>query len=393
MHLCVVAGTFHPETGGPPTYLYHLLPELIKRGHTLEVITYTNAPHGGYDGGSYPYPIYRVSRQQPIVARLMTLTWQVVRAAQRSDVIFVSEYGLPAALAGKILGKPIVLKSVGDFAWEFSTRHGLLPANMSIDQFQVGRHLLWVRWLQSLRSWYTRAARTVIVPSRYIGRLVSGWGVTNNRIRLIYNAINLNEFATLPNRNTTRTHLDLPHQDPLILCVARLTPWKGIAGVINALPIIHRVVPNTHLIIIGDGQARAYLETLAAEKMGDKMGLVHFLGEQPPERVRKYMRSADVFVLFSTYEGLPHTILEAMATETPVIASDVGGNVEVIEHERTGLLVHPEDVDELAGAVSQLLINPSIGSKLARDALASLSEFSWEILVDDTERVLYEAIT
>ena len=105
------------------------------------------------------------------------------------------------------------------------------------------------------------------------------------------------------------------------------------------------------------------------------------------------MRSADVFVLFSTYEGLPHTILEAMATETPVIASDVGGNVEVIEHERTGLLVHPEDVDELAGAVSHLLINPSIGSKLARDALASLSEFSWEILVDDTERVLYEAIT
>ena len=82
--------------------------------------------------------------------------------------------------------------------------------------------------------------------------------------------------------------------------------------------------------------------------------------------------------------------LLAMASETPVIASQVGGNVEVIEHECTGLLVPPEDIAALSSAICQLLSNQSIRQKLASTALASLGRFSWEKLVDDTESVLYE---
>lgn len=386
MHICVVAGTFHPETGGPPTYLYYLLPELIRRGHTLEVITYTDSPHSSSEDKTYPYPVYRVSRQKPILLRLLTLTLRILRAGRRADVIFVSDYGLPAAIAGKTLHKPIVFKNVGDFAWEFSCRHGWLQSNISIDRFQTGKHALRVRLLQGLRSWYSQAATAVIVPSRYVERLVLKWGVDSNKTRLIYNALDLSEFGSLPDRATARTHLGLSPNVPLLLTVARLTPWKGIAGIIRALSQVRRIIPETQLLIVGDGQERPELEDIAS----DHRGAVHFLGMQPLEQVRKYIRAADAFVLFSTYEGLPHTLLEAMASETPVIASKVGGNVEVIEHECTGLLVPPEDIDALSSAICQLLSNQSIRQKFASAALDSLGRFSWEKLVDDTESVLCE---
>ena len=95
MHILVVTGTFHPEAGGPPTYLYHLLPELVARGHMLSVVTFgdSDSPH------SYPYPVTRISRQQSIPRRLLTMTREVLRQGRAADLLFVSDYGLPGALA------------------------------------------------------------------------------------------------------------------------------------------------------------------------------------------------------------------------------------------------------------------------------------------------------
>ncbi|MBI3362126.1 MAG: glycosyltransferase, partial [Chloroflexi bacterium] len=132
MRLCVVSGTFHPEPGGPPTYLYHLLPELVRRGHGVNVITYGDetAPVE-----TYPYPVTRIARRAPIPLRVAEMTLRALAAARRADAIFVSDYGLPPALANVLARKPMVLKNVGDFAWEFSTRHGWIAADETIDEF------------------------------------------------------------------------------------------------------------------------------------------------------------------------------------------------------------------------------------------------------------------
>src|SRR5512134_3585624 len=115
MRLCVVSGTFHPEPGGPGTFLAHLLPALQARGHAVEVVTYgeANAPD------DYSYPVTRISRRQPIPLRLLAFARAVWRAGRRADVFFVSDYGLPVALANRLVRRPILLKNVGDFAWEF----------------------------------------------------------------------------------------------------------------------------------------------------------------------------------------------------------------------------------------------------------------------------------
>ncbi len=386
MRLCVVAGSFHPEIGGPSTYLHRLIPALIERGHNVTVVTYTDAGHSGRDG-NFSYPVYRVSRRWPLPLRLLMFRWRVLLEARTVDLFFVSDYGLPVALANLILRKPMVLKNVSDFAWEFSTRHGWLPPGESIDEFQLRRHGWRVRMLQRLRAWYVRAASVVIVPSGYIGALVAGWGVAVERTRVIRNALDERQFASLPEQAAARALCGLPATDPLLLTAARLAPWKGIAGIIRALPRVQRRFPDARLLIAGDGPERAELQALATRHKD----AVQFLGMQSQQRVHHLMRAADVFVLFSTYEGLPHTVLEAMTCRTPVVASAVGGTVEVVTDGRTGLLVPIGDEEALGAAICRVLKEPDFGRALADRAHGKLGRFSWEQLLADTEAALLEA--
>ena len=376
MKICVVSGTFHPEPGGPPTFLYHLLPELVRRGHTVEVVTY------GESGSpaDYGYPVTRISRRQPIPLRLLAFTRAVFNAGRRADVFFVSDYGLPVTLVNLVLRRPLVLKNVGDFAWEFSTRHHWISVGQTIDEFQTASHSLRVNFLRAVQRWYTRAAACVIAPSYYSARLVKGWSVDPARVQVIYNA--LDPVVEAPAREASRHTLGVTGQ--FLVTVARLVPWKGVAEVIRALEAVRSKFPTARLIVVGDGPQRAELEAQAAS-FGEAVSLV---GAQPPERVRQYLHAADLFVLFSTYEGLPHTVLEAMQAGTPVVVSDAGGNVEVVADRETGWVVPKGDEQALSAAIIEVLSNPQLAAARAAAATVRLNRFSWLRLVDEYEAVL-----
>ncbi len=377
MNICVVSGTFHPEPGGPPAFLYRLLPELVRRGHAVEVDTYgeADAPR------DYPYRVTRISRRQPIPLRLPALARAVLAAGRRAEVFFVSDYGLPVALANIFLRRPIVLKNVGDFAWEFSTRHGWIPHGQTIDQFQTAPHSLRVKLLRRVQRWYTGAASVVVAPSHYSARLVVGWGIPAAKVKVIYNA--LDPVIGLPSREAAREQLALGG-GPVLLTVARLVPWKGIDGLIRALPVIRQQYPAARLVIVGDGPERAALQAQAAP-LGPA---VQFTGALPPAQVWQHLRAADVFVLFSTYEGLPHTVLEAMQAGTPVVVSDAGGNVEVVTGGETGWVAPSGDERALAAAILEPLGNPARAAARAEAAALRLSRFSWETMVGEYEAVL-----
>ena len=388
MRLCVVAGSFHPEVGGPSIYLHRLIPALVARGHHVTVITHTDSNRSGLDS-TFSYPVYRVSRRWPVLLRILLFTWRVLRLARTVDLLFVSDYGMPAALANVILRKPMVLKNVGDFAWEFSTRHGLVSSDLSIDEFQLLHHDWRVRLLQRLIIWYVRAANVVLVPSRYVRTLVTGWGVPPDCIRVIYNALDERQFASVPDRVTARREVGLPASEPVLLTVARLVPWKGIGTIVRVLPRVQRIFPDAHLLIVGDGPERTNLEALASPSSDS----VDFLGFQSQQHVHRLMCAADVFVLFSTYEGFPHTLLEAMACRLPVIASAVGGTLEAVIDGRTGVLVPSADEEQLVAAICRVLKEPEFGSSLAERAHEKLERFSWERMVADTEAVLLEVVS
>jgi glycosyltransferase involved in cell wall biosynthesis len=386
LKICVVTGTFHPEMGGPPTYLYHLLPALVERGHEITVVTYGDVAQEF----EYPYRVMRVSRQRSIPVRLLQFTKEVWRAAQNCDLIFVNGYGLPPAVVNLWLRKPMVIKLVGDFAWEYAVRHGLIDSSENIDDFQRCRPGFIVRGLRELQRWYVNRAQAVIVPSRYLASIVQDWGVPPEKLQVIYNAVNLAAYDRLPVREYARRELDLGGK--VILTVARLTPWKGVDKLISLLPRLRELAPDANLVVVGDGPERPNLERLA-EQTGVS-DAVCFAGQVPQGRVALYLRAADVFVLYSGYEGLPHIVLEAMLAGTPVVASSKGGIPEVVEDGVGGRLVPWGDEARLHDVVLEALSDPAKRASWAEGARARIEcDFSWVGLVERTALLLQQAAT
>ncbi len=379
MRLCVISGTFHPEPGGPPTYLYHLLPALVERGHAVSVITYGEPTPPSET--LYPYPVTRLTRRTPIPLRLWAFTREVVKQGRSAHVLFASDYGLPAALASMWLRKPLVLKIVADFAWEFASRHSW--TDLPVADFQAARHSLRVRLLRSVQRWYARRADTILVPSQHVGRLVRGWGVPDGKVRVIYNALP-SQLSNIPERGEARRQLGWPEDAFTLVTVGRLAEVKRVDLQVEAVARLDGV----RLVIVGDGPEREPLERLASQP--DVSERVTFTGALPHDQALLAIRAADVLVLSSHTEGLSHVLIEAMQLGTPCVATNVGGNPEVITDGVDGLLVPPRDADALAATIRDLRDHPARRRALAEAALKSVERFSWEALVDQTEAVLRE---
>jgi glycosyltransferase involved in cell wall biosynthesis len=380
VRVCIASGTYHPDVGGPPTYLLALAADLLHRGHQLKVVTYGRAV------GRYPYPVVRVSRDQPTSVRLMLFGLATLREARGAHLLYVNDYGLPPALANVVLRKPLVMKIVGDFAWEYSVRHGLVPRELSIDEFQRQRFGRRVERLRALQAWYARRADLIITPSHYLAGIVAGWGIPDQRIRVIYNAPP--PAAAAPSRRAIRRELGLADDDLAIATIARLAPWKGVDVLIRALSAAHQRAPGLRLFVVGDGDERPNLERLA-EPLN---GAVRFLGEVSRERALEVLAAADGLALCSAYEGLSHVLLEAMAAGKPIVATAVGGNLELIRDGRNGLLVPYADVEALEQALIRIATEPGLAGRLADGALRDARAHTWPGLVDSTLAVFDEAL-
>jgi glycosyltransferase involved in cell wall biosynthesis len=382
MRIAIVSGTFHPEPGGPPTYLRRLGASLVADGHRVRVATFgeRGAP------SDYPYPVERVSRCQPMPLRLARLTSLALRDMVGADLVFVSDYGVPALLANLAIRRPLVLKIVSDFAWEFGVRHGLVPPGTTIEAFQRLRLPARLAAVQALQHLYARRADAVVVPSAYLARLVQGWGVDPDRMRVIYNAVD--EPPTVDGRSELREVLELPTESPLIATVARLTPWKRIDSLLRAAAGLRRDGCQAHLVVVGDGDQASALVRLARALGLD--GAVRFVGAVPQLEVGRYLQAADVFALPSSYEGFSHVLLEAMAAGAAVVATAAGGNTEVVVSGENGLLVPPDDVPALQAALGRVLGDAPLRARLVAEARRTISAYQWPPLYRKTVEVLAE---
>jgi glycosyltransferase involved in cell wall biosynthesis len=175
-----------------------------------------------------------------------------------------------------------------------------------------------------------------------------------------------------------------------VLCVGRLVPAKGFDLAVEALPALARRHPGLTLAIAGDGLERARLERLARETgVGDR---VSFEGWISPERVCARMSEASVIVLPSHQEGLPVVAIEAAWSGRPVVAANVSGMAEVVEHGRTGLLVPAGDRDALARAIDEIVSDPGRARRMGSEARRLATErFSLENMLNAYES-LYERL-
>jgi glycosyltransferase involved in cell wall biosynthesis len=178
-----------------------------------------------------------------------------------------------------------------------------------------------------------------------------------------------------------------PFAGTTLITVARLVPWKGIDGLLEL--ITGR--KDWRLFVIGDGPERGYLESLAT-RLGVSDRAI-FTGSLPRRQVFAFMMAAEVFLLNSLYEGLPHIILEAFAAGLPVVATSAGGIREVVEDGVNGVLIPPGRKDLLLAAVDRLVSEPDWKAALIAGGRRTLRDrFRWETLVVETEAVLKNAV-
>lgn len=371
--LLVATGIFHPESGGPATYLYELLPHVQSHGWQVQVITYGDAPQQSTD---YPYPVQRIPRRA-LPLRLFDYAHAAYSALDSADVVYVHTLGLPLLPRGHAAR---ILKIVGDQAWERAIRKGWIAPTEDIDHFQTQRYSPIVTAQQAVRTREARSMDAIIVPSQYLKRMVTGWGVEPARIHVIYNALPPAKNAAPLTQAAARAQLGLGDQ-PLLLTAARLNPWKGVGPLIQALAY----VPDVHLLVAGDGpEAPGLRERAAALNL---TGRVTFLGNVPREKLDTYMHAADYFALYSGYEGLSHALLESLRAGTPVIASDKGGNPEVVTHDVNGLLVPYVDIPALSAAL-ETAFAPGKRAQLAAQTALGLERFNFQTMLDQTLAVL-----
>jgi len=319
MRILLAAGIYPPDIGGPATYVERLAKELNQ-----PVISYS-----------------RRLKKFPKGLRHFLYFLGLLWLARNADVIFaqnVTSAGLPALWAAKILRKRLVLKIVGDAAWEQKKNY-----------------------LKGIQSCVAKGADKIIVPSQYVKKMVMNWGAPEEKINVIYNAV---ENSSLSNMTKEEAQNKIGIKGDIILSVGRPVPWKGFDDLRAIMPDLLKENLNFRLVIVGE----------------DK--------KVPHDQMIYYFKAADIFVLNSGYEGLSHAILEAMSFGTPVIASREGGNPELIEDNFNGFLVEYKNREQIKQAILKLWRDKELREEFVRNSRKKLKDFSWERLVEKTLRAL-----
>ncbi len=229
----------------------------------------------------------------------------------------------------------------------------------------------WHRFYNALDRRVLRLYPTVIAVSEHTARELRGVGFRRERLEILPNAIDVEQW-----RPRTRGALPpgLPSGRRFVGTVGRLSIDKDVPTLIRAFTQIAPAHPDLDLVLVGDGPERASLLALAGE-LGVR-SRVHFLGQRGD--LQELYGAFEVFVLSSRTEGMPNTLLEAMAMERPIVATPVGGVGEMVRDGEEALLVPPGDPAALAGAIALLCDRPERADELARSARArAVSRFSF----------------
>lgn len=255
--------------------------------------------------------------------------------------------GVAAALLARMVRKPLTITARGS------------------DLNLISRYMLPRRMMQ----WAARHADASIGVSPALVDVLRNWNIDSARLHMMRNGVDLHRFRPMQ-RAEARAELGLK-EGPLLLCVGGLLELKGQHLVIDALAAISAVYPQVRLAIVGHGPEHLRLEQRAnARGVRDR---VIFAGAVPNETLAQWYGAADMLVLASSREGWANVLLEAMACGTPVVATRVGANAEVVT-DGVGMLIDERSPAAIYRAVLQLLDKPA----LANSIRARAEQFGWE---------------
>jgi glycosyltransferase involved in cell wall biosynthesis len=367
----VVSGIWPPDVGGPASHAPELASFLLGRGHDVEVVTTAYAAPAAQE-----YEVRWVDRAQPPGVRHARVAALVRTRARDVDVVYATSMLGRASLGAALARRPLVVKLVADEAYERARRFGLFDGDL--DSFQRLAGGARVRALRVARNRALRRVDHLVCPSSYLAKLAVSWGVPADRVTVIPNAAPA--LPELASRQDARERFGV--EGPTLAFAGRITRQKSLDVALDAL----RQVDGAALLIGGDGPDLGDVRREATARGLDRR--VRFLGPLDREGVLALFRAADAALLSSSWENFPHTVVEALAVGTPVVATAVGGVPEVVRDGVNGLLVPPGDAGELAAAIRRVLEDVELRRRLAAAAAPSVEELRPERLYAQLESIL-----
>jgi glycosyltransferase involved in cell wall biosynthesis/putative flippase GtrA len=366
LRVLIATGIYPPDIGGPATILEALAVSLSKLGFKIEVITYANSTE--FNGS-----VQRISRVQNKVFRYFNYFWHLWLLSRRADILYVTDtysVGYFAYLLKKITGKKYLIRLAGDSAWEIAA--GSRGIKDYIVDFQNIKYDKYIEKLKIRRKKILKNADAVIAVSNFISNLAKIIGVEAEKITVIYNAVDF--FPSPPIRRSPSR--------PTLVYSGRLVAWKGVTMLIRAIDVLKKTHPDIILEIVGDGPEESNLKKLVNDlELTEK---VIFRGRVSEPETHKIFAQATIFTLNTLYEGLPHSVLNALRAGLPVITTPIGGNIEVIDNGKNGLLVPYDKLDEWVKAISRLLFDKDLQRKFSDQGLKTIDRFRWSEAVKKT---------
>ncbi len=375
MKIIIFCTHFYPYKGGLENYVLQVASRLVKKGINVDILTYNDKKLKEFERYSR-INIYRIP------------CWNVLGEVYSIPLLNRKTKALLEKLARKKYDFVITQTRFFTSSWlgmNFAKKHNIRLVHTEHGNTYVkhpNKIIEFAAWLydQTIGRRIFKSAWKVIGISTPCCNFSRKLGA--KRCFVVYNCIDSKLFRKKASeRNRIRKKLRIGDKTDIIIFVGRLIYAKGVQDLISSL----EGIKNVKLIVVGDGPYRRGLIKLARQKNVPTL----FTGGKSREDISNILNAGDIFVNPSFSEGLPTSVLEAGATELPVIATAVGGTTEVIRNNVSGFLVRPQDVKQLREKLIILLKNQRLRQKFGKNLRKTIElKFNWDKSVEKLINIL-----
>ena len=345
MRVLVTVGIFPPDIGGPATFV----PKIAKYfqdelNYEIEILTLSDNKNSNINDD---FSVKRIDRNLPIINRWLKTIFTIYKLGKNKDLIFVNGLGTEATIANIFLKKKIIRKIVGDPVWERA--YSKAKISESFDEFQVKNYGFSISLQKKVRSFSIKKSDIVVTPSQHLKNFILNLGF-KNKIEIINNGV------FIPEENTNIFTNDQIN----ITIVSRLVSHKNIEKIIKAISDLNS--PLINLNIIGDGPELNQLQKISLES-NNKDNII-FHGKLNRDEINHIFLNSDIYIQASNYEGLPHSLLEAMSYGIPVLCTPVGECKEILGNEDRGYILDlPVSKNNIKSKISEIIGEKNIANK------------------------------
>ncbi len=362
--ICIVNGLYFPHTGGVESYIHNLAIHLNKLGYRIIILTSNTEKVEEIEHLEH-FTVYRlpvinlVDKRFPVIIPSKK-TFDLIKKIKSENIDFflIQMRFYTTSILGAVLSKQLQKPAV---VVEHVT--GYMTINNKILNY-LGK---------IYENWVTRFMKKRVAAFYAISKACANW-LNNFNIEsqgIFYNGVVLDSL----NIDESNALIPKSNDEITFTFAGRLIESKGIKLLVEVFTDLQKKHNNIKLIICGVGELYAQLK----EKTSDNPNIL-MTGQIAHSEVMKLLSNSDIVVIPSNYpEGLPTLILEAGACSAAVIATNVGGTNEVISNEELGILIEPNNFNELKDAMEELIINKDLREKLAKNLNKKImQDFLWE---------------